>query len=63
MLMQILRDCGNMKILNISYVLRVGLDFLKTHTEITLFTLQSEYVVLSHYIRGLPSWKNVIRSN
>ena len=73
MLIQILRDCGDMKSLKILIVLGVELDFLvtfdncsllwvpKIHTDIALYILLSEYVALYHYVRAVLPLKSLIK--
>ena len=67
MLMQILRDCGDMNILKTLFVIEVELVLTfsnfsllwmsKLQTEIALSTLHSEYVALSHSVRALLTLK------
>ena len=72
MMMQILRNCGDIKILKILFV--IGVDWIcgnfsnfpllwvsKLQTEIALSTLHSEYVDLSHSVRVLLSLKSLIK--
>ena len=73
MLMQILRDCRDMKILKdpICAMSRTGfvvtfsnfplLWVSKIHTKIALSTIHSEYVALYHSVRALLPLKSIIK--
>ena len=72
MLINILREYGDMKILKNLFVLGVELDFVvtfsncpllwesKIQTYIALSTLHSEYVALSHSIRAIITLQTII---